>query len=204
VQFQTLMKVLNHRLLKLQQKEESTIPGSGSEAMGEPGSGEPAMGEPAMGEPGSGEAAMGEPGSGEAAMGEPGSGEAAMGEPGSGEPAMGGPGSRTEDVADSLGDATYSEDLEMALCGTGGLEEVFTTAANLDWGDWEVDPDMCPDFDDYIWELVAGQPLVMCLLPTDHIRVGIECIYTFVDYYEESPITRLADMIERMVDHSAP
>merc|ERR1711988_1678175 len=76
--------------------------------------------------------------------------------------------------------------LELASCGEDGIAGAFMRAFQ------EVpelpEPLECPDYEDYIWNLVADDPFVMCLMEPSHLRIGLECIRRFM---EESPVPGL-------------
>merc|ERR1711988_384146 len=76
--------------------------------------------------------------------------------------------------------------LELASCGEDGIAGAFMRAFQ------EVpelpEPLECPDYEDYIWNLVAEDPFVMCLMEPSHLRIGLECIRHFM---EESPVPGL-------------
>merc|ERR1712012_178047 len=85
------------------------------------------------------------------------------------------------------------DNLETAMCGEGGLGAAFITAFQPEVSEEMPEELPCPAYDAYIWKFVAEDPLTMCLMDPLHLRIGVECIY---QYLEESPIPALYVIIE--------
>merc|ERR1711988_2037035 len=80
------------------------------------------------------------------------------------------------------------DNLETAMCGEGGLGAAFITAFQPEVSEEMPEELPCPAYDAYIWKFVAEDPLTMCLMDPLHLRIGVECIY---QYLEESPVPAL-------------
>merc|ERR1712165_339988 len=85
------------------------------------------------------------------------------------------------------------DNLESAMCGEGGLGAAFITAFQPEVSEELPEELPCPAFDAYIWKFVAEDPLTMCLMDPLHLRIGVECIY---QYLEESPVPALYVIID--------
>merc|ERR1712038_1583476 len=84
------------------------------------------------------------------------------------------------------------DNLESAMCGEGGLGAAFITAFQPEVSEELPEELPCPAYDAYIWKFVAEDPLTMCLMDPLHLRIGVECIY---QYLEESPVPALYEII---------
>merc|ERR1712012_917561 len=84
------------------------------------------------------------------------------------------------------------DNLETAMCGEGGLGAAFITAFQPEVSEEMPEELPCPAYDAYIWKFVAQDPLTMCLMDPLHLRIGVECIY---QYLEESPVPALYEII---------
>merc|ERR1712165_281932 len=84
------------------------------------------------------------------------------------------------------------DSLETAMCGEGGLGAAFNTAFQPEVSEEMPEELPCPAYDAYIWKFVAEDPLTMCLMDPLHLRIGVECIY---QYLEESPVPALYEII---------
>merc|ERR1712012_1455177 len=85
------------------------------------------------------------------------------------------------------------DNLETAMCGEGGLGAAFITAFQPEVSEEMPEELPCPAYDAYIWKFVAEDPLTMCLMDPLHLRIGVECIY---QYLEESPVSALYVIID--------
>jgi len=85
------------------------------------------------------------------------------------------------------------DNLETAMCGEGGLGAAFITAFQPEVSEEMPEELPCPAYDAYIWKFVAEDPLTMCLMDPLHLRIGVECIY---QYLEESPVPALYVIID--------
>merc|ERR1711988_284619 len=85
------------------------------------------------------------------------------------------------------------DNLETAMCGEGGLGAAFSTAFQPEVSEEMPEELPCPAYDAYIWKFVAEDPLTMCLMDPLHLRIGVECIY---QYLEESPVPALYVIID--------
>merc|ERR1712165_299289 len=84
------------------------------------------------------------------------------------------------------------DNLETAMCGEGGLGAAFITAFQPEVSEELPEELPCPAYDAYIWKFVAEDPLTMCLMDPLHLRIGVECIY---QYLEDSPVPALYEII---------
>merc|ERR1712165_531690 len=84
------------------------------------------------------------------------------------------------------------DNLETAMCGEGGLGAAFITAFQPGVSEELPEELPCPAYDAYIWKFVAEDPLTMCLMDPLHLRIGVECIY---QYLEDSPVPALYEII---------
>merc|ERR1712165_353210 len=80
------------------------------------------------------------------------------------------------------------DNLETAMCGEGGLGAAFIAAFQPEVSEEMPEELPCPAYDAYIWNFVAEDPLTMCLMDPLHLRIGVECVY---QYLEESPVPAL-------------
>merc|ERR1711988_19868 len=80
------------------------------------------------------------------------------------------------------------DNLETAMSGEGGLGAAFITAFQPGVSEETPEELPCPAYDAYIWKFVAEDPLTMCLMDPLHLRIGVECVY---QYLEESPVPAL-------------
>merc|ERR1712012_1394709 len=85
------------------------------------------------------------------------------------------------------------DNLETAMCGEGGLCAAFIAAFQPEVSEEMPEELPCPAYDAYIWNFVAEDPLTMCLMDPLHLRIGVECIY---QYLEESPVPALYVIID--------
>merc|ERR1712165_57517 len=85
------------------------------------------------------------------------------------------------------------DNLETATCGEGGLGAAFIAAFQPEVSEEMPEELPCPAYDAYIWNFVAEDPLTMCLMDPLHLRIGVECVY---QYLEESPVPALYVIID--------
>merc|ERR1711988_74970 len=94
-----------------------------------------------------------------------------------------------EDIpAPSAEEVQALDNLETAMCGEGGLGAAFIAAFQPEVSEEMPEELPCPAYDAYIWKFVAEDPLTMCLMDPLHLRIGVECVY---QYLEESPVPAL-------------
>merc|ERR1711988_1553322 len=101
----------------------------------------------------------------------------------------------------STEDIPALDNLEMAMCGEGGIGAAFIAAFQPEL-EQEMPEDLpCPAYDSYTWKFVAEDPLTMCLMDPLHLRIGVSCIYKYMEW---SPVPQLYAIINDVMQFVEP
>merc|ERR1711988_685432 len=93
------------------------------------------------------------------------------------------------------------DNLEMAMCGEGGLGAAFIAAFQPELEQEMPEELPCPAYDSYTWKFVAEDPLTMCLMDPLHLRIGVSCIYKYMEW---SPVPQLYAFINDVMHYVEP